>query len=260
METFWDLDNMKNINKAQVTTFIIIAILIVVAVILIIVLIRNSSHMNNNSDKDYISISDCLKRTSEQAIYYIGGTGGYYYIPLESTDYGIAYYFYDKKSIMLTKEKLEQEIGYYIEDMGKSCNINDDNKQVTYGNISSIVQIKDNEVLLNINYPVIIESSSKTVSYDKFDISVPGRIGLIYNAAREYIINQTVNPDGICIDCINNIANKYDVKFITYDFDNSTVIFNIYDNNTKINTQDYYVYSFAVKYDINYSEMDELLL
>lgn len=239
--------------KSQVSMFIIIAI-VIVAILLMFLIYNRNINPDLNKDQNYNFVKDCLRETSEQGLYYIGGSGGYYYIPEKSTDYGIPYYFYNNTSLVPSKDKLENELSRFIEEMGVGCGILDNsvNKEIGRGNISVSALIYDDKVSLDIRYPISIEKQNRVYNYDKFDIEIPVRLGVLYKASDEYIKLQLENPSGICINCINDLANKYDIKFVTYDFDNETVIFNLLDDSYKINNQSYFTYSFAAKY--NYSE------
>jgi len=250
------MKNNKNKIRGQITIFVIIAVVIVI-LIGIILIVSNKDNLNPDysNDPNYNLINDCLELKGEQALYYIGKTGGYYSIPEKSTEYGDTYYFYDNQNIMPSKENVENEINRFIKDFGADCSDNSEYNILSKGNITTKTKIYDDKVLLEIKYPITIEKSDKKISYENFNIEIPGRIGLIYKATEEYLDGQMESPMGICINCINDLANKYDIKFVTYNYDNSTIIFNIYDDKTKINTQDFYTYSFAVKYDFNESEI-----
>ena len=248
---------MKKVNnkikRGQITVFIIIAIVVVVLIGIILIITKNNFNTNNTNDESYNYVRDCLRQTGEQALYYIGDMGGYYHNPLESTDYGIPYYFYLNKNIMPSKGSVENETSMFIDNRGVLCGYFDDPQVsvISKGKVSTKTKIYDDKVVIDVKYPITIEKANKKISYENFNIEIPGRVGILYKATEEYMQGQVNNPGGICISCINDIANKYDVKFVTYNYDNETVIFNLYDNNTKINNQSFYVYTFAVKYDLN---------
>jgi hypothetical protein len=243
----------KNKIRGQITIFVIIAIAIVALIGIILIIINNGNlNSNNSNDLSYNSIQDCLKQTGEQALYYIGQTGGYYSVPKMSTQYGNTYYFYENSSTMPELSLVENEASNYINEFGLDCaRIEGNNWSV--GNITTQTKIYDDKIVFSINYPISVEKKGKVYSYSDFNFEIPGRVGTLYKASSEYIQGQVDNPGGICINCINDLANKYNIKFITYNYDNDTIIFNLYDNNTKINNQDFYVYSFAVKYNENES-------
>jgi len=248
---------MNNKNKlkrsGQISIFIIIAIIVVVLIGIIALVKQENLNPGYSNDESYNYISGCLEQTGEHALGYIGDMGGYYYIPEKSTDYGTPYYFYDNKNIIPTLKNVENEISKFVNLRGSLCGYieNTQYKVISRGNVTTKTKIYDDKVEMNIKYPITVEKGDKKMSYQNFNIVIPGRVGILYNASKEYIEEQTQNPGGICISCINDLANKYNIKFITYNYDNSTIIFNIYDNNTKINNQSFYVYTFAVKYDSN---------
>jgi hypothetical protein len=244
----------KGKKHAQITVFIIIAIVIVVVIALLFIVFKNNLNSNNvNNPQNYFN--SCFEKTGEQALFYIGQTGGYYNIPAISTEYGNTYYFYENKNLIPSKERIQSEVDNFMEDFGRDCanNFSSFYNIISLGNLTSKTVIYDDKIDIQIDYPITIEEAGKRVSFENFNIKIPGRVGTVYNAASEYIDYQMENPRGICISCMNDISNKYNVNFITFNYDNETIIFDIYDNNTKINNMSYYVYSFATKYDLNES-------
>jgi len=243
----------NKIKRGQITVFIIIAIAIVVLIGIVLILINNKPKPNNSTinDPGYNIIESCLKQTAEQGLDYIGNSGGYYYIPEKSTEFGTPYYFFDNQNLIPKIGSVENETSRFMDSRGSLCGFFDDPQfnVVNRGNVSTKTTIYDDKIVMDIKYPITVEKQNKKISYENFNIEIPGRIGTIYKAADEYMDGQVENPSGICISCINDIANKHDVKFITYNYDNETIIFNIVDENTKINNQSFYTYSFAVKYD-----------
>jgi hypothetical protein len=248
----------KSKKRGQITVFIIIAIIIVVIIALIFIFSNNKIKPDYSNDPSYNLVKDCLENTGEQALSYIGDSGGYYYIPEKSTDFGTPYYFSIDKNLIPTKENVEIETSRFMNERGSLCGYFEDSqfKVISRGNISTKTTINNDSVEINVKYPITVEKENKKISYEEFNIEIPARVGIMYNAAKDYIKGQVDNPSGICITCINNVANKYDVKFITYNYDNETIIFNIIDEKTKINNQSFYTYSFAVKYDL--SKISEL--
>lgn len=251
---------MKNKKKirGQITIFVIIAIIVVVLIgVFLIFINQNSFYSRNINDESYNIIQNCLKQTGEQALTYIGDMGGYSYFPEKTNDYGIPYYFIDNKNLMPSLNVVENEISTFMNERGALCSFIDypQYKILNKGNISTKTKIYDDKVQLEIKYPLTVEKSNRKINYENFNIEIPARVGILYNASLEYIEGQVESPEGICINCINDIANKYDVKFITYNYDVDTIIFNLYDNYTKINNQSFYVYTFAVKYDVNISNV-----
>ena len=243
---------LKVKNKGQITIFVIIAIVIIVIIGILLFVSNKNLNPTNTNDASYNFVQGCLEQTGERALDYIGKTGGYYNIPEKSTEYANSYYFYDNKNIMPTKENIENETNLFVEDFGVDCASN--NPQygiINRGNVTAKTKIYDDKIEIQVKYPITVEKSSKKINYENFNVEIPGRVGILYKASSEYIQGQVNNPEGICINCINDIANKYDIKFITYNYDNETIIFNLYDNNTKINNQSFYVYSFAVKYNMS---------
>ena len=113
-------------EKAQVTIFIIIAIVIIA--LIAVFLLAKENLLDFGKEKIapevkpiYSFVEECVKSTGENAVYYIGQTGGYFTAPNESTDFGIAYYYDKGNNYMPSKEKIEQELGSYVDFMLFFC-------------------------------------------------------------------------------------------------------------------------------------------
>jgi hypothetical protein len=243
----------KKKNRGQITVFVIIAVVIVVLIGIIFFVTSNQPVKINTNDEGYNIILDCLKLTSEKGLSYIGSTGGYYYIPDKSTDYGTPYYFYDDSNLIPSLGNIENETSRIINERGSLCGFYDYPlyKEISKGKIKTKTTIHEDKVEFDVDYPLSVEKSGKRINYNNFNYEIPARVGILYKASSEYMQGQMETPQGICINCINDIANKYDVKFITYNYDNDTIIFNIIDENTKLLNQSLFAYTFAVKYDSN---------
>jgi len=91
-------------KRGQVTIFIIIGV-VLVGLILIFLIFRLNKD-SSDSDKKitidpdlqpiYSYVEKCIRDVGENAIIYIGTTGGYYNIPEKATNYSVAYYYFEK--------------------------------------------------------------------------------------------------------------------------------------------------------------------
>lgn len=241
--------------KAQISIFIIIAI-IIVAIIAVFFIAGNSLKLSGgNVDPTaapvYSLVDSCGKQTLEDAIYYIGQSGGYFNIPNETTETGISYYFYNEKNIMPSKEKVETEISSYINNMMFLCtkDFSDfPDLQIKEDAITSKVDIEDDYVKVDINYPITITKDKKTYSIKNFDdIKFPVRLGVIYSVANMSIAEQLLHPKQICISCVNNLAVEKNLYIEINEYDNQTDIFTIIDKNSTVLNESYR-FNFANQY------------
>jgi len=246
---------VKKKEKGQISIFIIIAIIIVVIIAIFLIArggVKLGSGITNPTVAPVYSFVDsCGKETLEDAVYYVGQSGGYFNIPDKTTETGIAYYFYDGENLMPTKEKVESEISAYINNMMFLCTkeFSDfPDLAINESEITSKVSIEDNKVIADIEYPITITKGGKTYSIKDFnDIEFPSRLGVIYGVANASIQEQLLHPSQICISCVNNLAVEKNLYFELNEYDNQTVIFSIIDKTLPVLNESYR-FNFANKY------------
>jgi len=243
------------VKRGQVTIFIIIAI-ILVASIAGFFLFRQQLGLEDlltpEDDSIYLFVESCIEEIGKDAIYHITQNGGYF-LPTEfSTSEGIPYYYSNGKNYMPSKEDIEKEISYYINQMLFFCTknfVDFSNFNITQGEIKTETEIKDEEVVLNVEYPISVSDGKSTTLFEDFkNIEIPVRLGIVYNAIKE-IIQEQLNYDSICLSCILDVSLKYDLYVDMFDYDEETVIFIIRDETLKINEEDF-EFMFANKYMI----------
>ena len=239
-------------KRGQVTIFIIVAIAIV-AIIMIFFIFNKYKPETVDVEIEPIQlfVVSCIKTTGAEAISLVGEKGGYILSPENSIDNRIAIYYDEGRNLMPSKEKIESEIESYVNDLLFFCTknfIDFPDFEIEQGEISSEVLVGDNEVVLNVRYPLSISKGESTHSLKDFkDIKIPVRLGIIYDSVLN-ITQQQINDNGqICLTCIDDLANEKDLYVEMNDYDSMTIIFSIRDENSKINNEDF-VFNFANKY------------
>jgi len=240
-------------RKGQVTVFIIFAILIVALIGVLITYrmsLSNVSRISPEISPVHSFVMDCIKQSSEEAIYNIGETGGYFNSPNLSTDNNIAYYFYLDNNLMPTKEKIEEELSFYMKNKLFFCTenfISFPDFNIKQGEIKIKTTIGDNKVIFNVNYPLSIEKENSTYLFNDFkDTEISVRLGVIYGVNKLIIEDQMKNKRDVCISCLNDWANERDIYIDMYDYKES-LVFMVTDPNSKINDKEFAFY-FASKY------------
>lgn len=241
-------------KSAQVTIFIIIAI-VIVAAILIFILIRNNGILKSNISPEikpiYISVENCIKDTAENAVYYVGQTGGYFISPEQSTEFGIAYYYDKGKNLTPTKEIIEKELGDYVDYMLFFCTknfIDYPDFSVKQGKIKTSAKIKSDRITFEVNYPLSISKSGKTYSFSNFaETSINARLDKIYSIAKNITDDTIKNKENVCISCIYKLAKDLDLYVEINDLDSETTVFTVRDINSEILQMDYR-FNFANRY------------
>jgi hypothetical protein len=228
-------------KKGQLTIFIIIAI-IIVAIIISFFLIKNSKSLGktgNFGNDVNVYIQDCLKSSSEETIMNIGLRGGYYEIQEYSTQLGFTYY-YDKNNNFHfpTLKVLENETSFYIEKELINCIGNFSNFKnydlINYTKIATSSTIYEDQVKIEVIFPIIISKGEEKVTIEKFVYNIPVRLGLIYNATKN-ILKKTPNSKGVCLNCIYFESVENDIKINLFDEEELITIFIIEDEYFEVN-------------------------
>ena len=227
---------MKN-QKAQVTIFIIIAILIIAGVVLFFTF-RGGIEKKEVYSPEIAPIQNfvevCIKDVGQDALYFIGQNGGYFFPPKESTEMGIPYYIKENKNLMPSKEKIELEISKYVNGALISCANNFtefEDFQIKQGKITTQTIILDDEVILNVNYPLTIIRNEEKTRIEKFEgIKIPARLGIIYNVT-DFIVNEHLKNTGeICMSCLLDLQTKEGLSIMAQTKkENNAIIYNIVD-------------------------------
>ncbi len=224
-------------KRGQVTIFIIIAIIIVASMILFFTFRDKLGIFKSQiSDPVYLFIESCIEDTGKDAIYFVSRNGGYFFSPTLSTSEGLAYYYYNGKTYMPTKDDVEEEISSYIEETLSYCIeefVDFPEFNITEREIKAKTTIKDEEIILNVEYPVTIKKGKSTNNLRNFkNIKIIVRVGIIYDSIKEMIQEQE-GEEKICLSCISAIAKR---EGFTIDMvgTEEAIIFTLIDKYSKI--------------------------
>lgn len=251
----WLLNSKRLSTRSQVSIFIILA-LMVIGLILIFTLFQLrvldiSSGINNiPGDIKPINafIENCVEKSSKEAVYYIGDSGGYTNLPNLSTENKVAYYFYDKNNYMPSKERVEYELSDYMNNAMLFCTknlVDFPEFEVKNAEINSTAEILDDKVIFKVKYPVSVSRGDVSYKFNSFETQVNVRLGIIYDSIAK-IMEDQMKYDDICIDCMSNVAIENNLYINMMDYSDS-VIFGVYDLESELNSEEY-VFYFANKY------------
>ena len=242
------------INKrGQLTIFVIIAILIV-GMILLFFIIREGILQNPlavESKEVYNFVQNCIEQEGIEIIYDIGRNGGYSFPSEFSTGLGTPFYYHDGKNYMPSEEQVENEISLYLDKILFFCtknfvdfiDLNIDQREV-----KTKTEIRDEEVILNVNYPISISKGNNTALLKDFQVKIPVRLGIVYDSVAK-IIQDQIDEESICLSCLLDISLENDLYVDMMDYNKEITIFIFRDENSKINDETF-VWAFANKYKI----------
>ena len=259
-------------KRGQITLFVIIGILVLFVVLILLfvyikidflkpklgierTIILPSKVKNINS-----FVENCVLATGYEALYLIGQQGGYFVHPNSSIE-SKGYYLTNYNGHIISKEEIEKEISSYVNLKLFFCTqnfVDFSDFNVNQGRITTETRIKDDEVVLDVIYPLVITKSDMTFKLKEFnDIKIPIRLGIIYDVVDEIVKDQLENKDSICLSCLVDLGIEKDLyidmfdysmfgydsnhifNYDMFDYDNNSIIFVIKDINSQINEEPY---------------------
>jgi hypothetical protein len=237
-------------KRGQITIFIIVAILLIATIGFYYIFKNDLGSQGSLGEYGYVYsfVEECIKEVGTSATYYVSQNGGYF-IPSElSNEEGIPYYYYSGQSYLPSKENIANEISEYVNEMLFFCTQNFvefNGLNISQGEINTQAVIEEEEIVFNIEYPVIIRKGEDTTVIRDFEnIKIFNRLGTIYNVASEIIEKQKGNND-TCLSCSVNLAVENDLYVDMSLYENNSVLFTVED-------QDYspfLKFKFINKYD-----------
>tara|TARA_Y100000034_G_scaffold130234_2_gene188138 strand:- start:1101 stop:1868 length:768 start_codon:yes stop_codon:yes gene_type:complete len=227
-------------KRGQVTVILIVAIVIVVAILLVYFLTQKSSQSAIDLSKIdpefrplYKSLSNCLEDRANDALLITGLSGGYIEPKknfLETNLGLVSYGLKNNKNVLISKEKLEDEISNYIDDSISFC-VDSISFEVEFGESNTRTEIKGNKVIVNPRFKITVSSGNKSVVFDQYpDIEIPVKLGHIIDIANGIIEKQKQTGDQISLTYLSD----FDVNVIFDYVDDKTLLYIVYDEDSKI--------------------------
>lgn len=242
--------NIEN-KSAQVTIFIIIAILIAGSILGYFLL---KDRLQIGMPKEILPVYNyflsCVEDETKMAASIIGSQGGYLELPefepgsqympfssqLDFLGSGVPYWYYVSgngiaKEQIPSKEKMQEQLKSYLTERISQCSfkefqakgfvIEKDNPEVS-------LEIKDNEIDVNVNMPLVISFGDTVSRQTSHKVVVSSNLGKFYNLAKKiydkeksemFLENYGVDVlrlyapvDGSDIGCSPKIWNLADVR------------------------------------------------
>ncbi len=233
-------------KKGQAAIFIILGLVLLILVIMLINfktgflrdLFKESSQEIVSVPEQLSEVTDfinqCLEETSRDSLYQISRNGGYHEVPVETSivwfDEEVPYYYLDNKILIPSFETVKNELAKSISENIKVClNFTEFERegflieQENYGISSSI---KDNEIIIKMNYPIKIEKQDLSVEIKEFETVIESNTKNLILASEELIEIYSEKPGFICLNCIEEISLLYNVGISTTPVSDVTVLEN----------------------------------
>lgn len=240
------------LKKGQITIYFIVIFVLAVTVISLFYLREYYIKQEGQTEVSEVAtvpkqlesiqqeIRDCTQTFVEDTIYYVSSRSGILEGNSVFFEYtNVSYLIVNKKNLLPTQVQMESVISKYINDNLEYVCANED---IDYKKVSSKVQIKNQEVSVVVNWPIVISKSGISGTIDQFSFVYKLRLGEFRNVVNEIVNNQIKYYPDLCLSCIAKTAVSNDALIQRYIQDKDQ-IFIIQDNsNEKLR------FGYAVRY------------
>lgn len=252
-------------KRGQIAIFAIVAIVVVASVGIYFFVVKpgNLELTETKSEEPVYSYAEeCIESAIYDSIEIFGLQQGYYDVPiqnsLETDFYRVAYYYpyyYPQKDVSahqtsffegefskIANDKILadcsdfsvfEEEGYEIEER--------------INGIDSQTRISENEIEVNVDYPIFIIENESSLEFSEFSYEIPVRVGHSLDVSKLLVDKVRENPGETDLTFLLN----QDVDVSVLDFDECNKIYVLVDEESIVNDEPY-SFSFAVKLDEQY--------
>ncbi|MFC1682021.1 hypothetical protein ACFL0X_00185 [Nanoarchaeota archaeon] len=250
-------------KRGQVTIFIIIAVLIIAGVGIYFA-VKTDLFLTQDSDVVEIKkfISQCLKETSVDAIYFVSSQGGYYKIPgfyYEDSSIKVPIYYDSGNKNVPGLGLIEDEFENYVIENIDDCI--DDFKlfrengfDFEKGEVSVRVNILGDEVVFNLDYPVRITKGDIDERLNSFREKIGLDFTEKYKLVKKVADNYERDPSYIPFSYLTLLSYENDFTYSISHANEDIVVFSLVFNEPVL--EEPLIYSFAIKY--NWENLDEV--
>jgi hypothetical protein len=199
-------------------------------------------------------VDECIKRVAMPGLDMLGMQGGYispeapYFV---TEKYAIAYHYYNGENKSPTLYDMENQLSIFIGSALPLCiddfkQFQETGKDIRAGSIYAKINIGENEVILEVDYPISIKKDEKTVSINKFIHKIPIRLGHIYTINQQIIGQIKNNPKAVDFAFLS----QHDLKVTLLPHSDDTIVYTLHDSKSRVDNQTY-LFMFANKIELN---------
>ena len=254
---------IKRGRKAQVTVFIITGLIILIAAAMYFYLSSAGDEPAYKEEKAsgiaapvQSFVKECVRRTGEDAVLWLGMQGGYYSPAEPVFPFGVfnvpVYYYEGKLQNVPDKAIMEEQLAEYLSGNLGFC-LNDfetfASQGYTFetGNISSVVLVGEKKTMFSVNFPVTASKGNARESISRFSAEVPVELPKMLGIVEGYLAAQQRLPDSFRLKHLMDLSVDNKVITETIEFRDGYVMFNIIDPDTQVRDMNY-SFVFMVKY------------
>jgi hypothetical protein len=197
--------------------------------------LKKVQNVPNELKPIYNYITSCVEQSTREAVKLNAMQGGFKEIRRDengglismqltytfddfSEFFYVPFYVYSAKSYIPENLEINSQLSKQIENLVYDCiepskleeNLN---KEIT-GNLNFVEvnsELLQQSVLVKLIYPVEVNVGETTQEWSLFEVEVPTVFPELYSAAREYSLSQIENENYLCLSCIQDIADKYNL-------------------------------------------------
>lgn len=209
-------------KRGQVTIFIIIAV-VIIGIAVAFFAFKDTLNIGKESSSDVDPINtkflSCLESTTEEGITFIALQGGYYEIPKDMDFSYITekapYYYMNSKKYIPSTERIERELENYITEKLELClnfsSFEVQGFEINEGDLSTSITVEEEKVYADVNYPLVIKKGEETYRMNEFKINTASSLSKLYSASKEIVNSYYENPGFVCLGCLEETSEKYEV-------------------------------------------------
>jgi len=223
-------------KRAQIALFAIIAIVIIAGVGAYIY-IQNAEKLKTEGEAAGIAnsvkenLDSCAKNSAEAAVLIISAQGGYI-LPEDSFRYinfDVAYWYDKGRNLSPSKTAVENEISDAACILMYGCIYEDVSVyNITRGACAASTTLNPDYAMVEINYPLTLKVLDKATIFSEFSVKVNTLLGKAILAAGEIAGEQARHPGSMCITCIADTGQKYNM-LVDSGASNDTYLFSMID-------------------------------
>lgn len=260
-------------SKAQITLFLVLGVILLFVVGIGIYFISNlqkekivkksekAQQLNLETLPIKTYIDECIRKVAVESAYEFGQRQGYYDVPspnLGTNSSNIAYYYFKSKNLVPQRHILEREFSKIVEenlliDCTDFSIFDNLGFNVEFSDVNATAQIFENQIIINVDYPLSIIKGATINSIDKFTYTLPFRVGHIIDISKELVNALVEEPYALDLTLLLN----HDVDISVIHYDNCNDVYIIIDNESKMNpSDDDYVFTFAAGFEDKYCNLN----
>jgi hypothetical protein len=136
-------------------------------------------------------------------------------------------------------ERIETELANYTIENLRVCvnfdNLKEQGFEITEGNLSVSVNINENDISVEADYPLTVKKGEETSRFREFKSKIDYSIEKLYLVSEEILNEYYKKPGFVCLTCLEEISSRYDVEIKATPIDEKNFIwFSIFDKETEL--------------------------